>query len=124
MNDKVKMGLRILLGVMMMIFGADKFGHFMPIPPPEGDFATVMNSLYESGFMTMIGILEIVFGLLLVVGKYVPLSLTIITAIMFNAAVLHGLYDPENIVGALVFLALSLVLVYLNKDRFGDLLKA
>lgn len=124
MNDKVKMGLRILLGVMMIVFGANKFGHFMPMPPPEGDWAVLMGALASSGFLSLIGVLEIVFGLLLVVGKYVPLALTIITAIMFNAAVLHGLLDPANIAGAAVFLVISLVLVYLHKDRFRDLLSA
>jgi len=124
MNDKVKMGLRVLLGVAMIVFGANKFGHFMPMPPPEGEWAVLMGSFVSSGFLKLIAVLEIVFGLLLVLGKYVPLALTIIAAIMFNAAVLHGLYDPANIAGALVFLILSLVLVYMNKDRFSDLLSA
>lgn len=124
MNDKVKMGLRILLGVMMIVFGANKFGHFMPMPPPEGDWAVLMGSLGKSGFLSLIGVLEIVFGLLLVVGKYVPLALTIITAIMFNAAVLHGLYDPANIAGSIVFLVISLILIYLNKEKFTSLLSA
>jgi len=124
MNDKVKMGLRILLGVAMIVFGANKFGHFMPMPAPEGDWAVLMGALASSGFLKLIGVLEIVFGLLLVFGKYVPLSLAVIVAIMFNAAVLHGLLDPANITGALVFLILGLVLVYMNKERFSDLLSA
>ena len=72
--------------------------------------------------MTLIAELEIVCGLLLLVGKYVPLALTIIVVILFNAAVLHGLYDPANITGALVFLIISLVLIYANKERFSSLL--
>lgn len=118
------MGLRILLGVMMIVFGANKFGHFMPMPPAEGDWAVLMGSLAESKFLALIGVLEIVFGLLLVLGKYVPLALTIIGAIMFNAVVLHGLYDPANIAGALVFLVITLVLIYAYGDRFKDLLSA
>ena len=124
MNDKVKMGLRILLGVMMIVFGANKFGNFMPMPAPAGEWGVLMGSLTSSGFMTLIGILEIVGGLLLVVGKYVPLALTVVAAILFNAAVLHGLYDPANITGAIVFLIITLVLIYFNKERFRELLSS
>ena len=96
----------------------------MPFPPIEGDGGELMRIYATSGFMTIIGVLEIVTGLGLVLGKYVPLSLTILTAIMFNAFIFHALHDIGGIGGAVLGLALSLGLVYLNKERFSDLLSA
>lgn len=122
MNDKVLLGLRVLLGLFMLIFGLNKFLNFIPMPPIEGDGGTLMGIYFTSGFLNIIGILEIVFGLALLLGKYVPLALTILTAIMFNALLFHILHDPAGAGGAGVALVLCLALVYGYKDRFKSLL--
>ena len=124
MNPKVVMGVRIFFGVFCLIFGLNKFLHFIPVPPMAGDGGTLMGIFMSSGFMTIIAILEILGGLALLANKYVPLALTIMIAIMFNAATIHGLFDPAGIVGSLLGLAMGLFLVYANKSRFSDLLRA
>jgi len=124
MNDKVVMGIRILFGLFCLIFGLNKFLNFMPFPPIPGDGGTLMGIYFTSGFLKLIGILEIVFGLCLLINKYVPLALTVLIAIMFNAAVFHALHDMANIGGAVLGLILGLVLVYANKERFSGLLSA
>ena len=124
MNAKVAMGIRILFGVFCLIFGLNKFFGFMPFPEIPGDGGTLMGIYATSGFMKIIGVLEILGGLALLLNKYVPLALTILVAIMFNAAVFHGLHDVKNISGAIIGLVLGLILVYVNKDRFSELLSA
>lgn len=127
MNKTVTLVIRILVGLAMVIFGANKLFHFMPEPEPAAGgekMRQLTGLLMESPFMMIIGILEIVGGIALLVGKYVPLALTFLIAIMLNAAMLHGFYDPANIAGSLVFMALCLVLVYAYKDRFKSLLSA
>lgn len=124
MNDKVAMGIRILFGLMCLIFGLNKFIGFMPFPPIPGDGGTLMGIYATSGFMKIIGVLEILGGIALLVNKFVPLWVTILVAIMFNAFLFHVLHDMANIAGAVVGLILSLLLVYINKDRFADLLSA
>ena len=82
MNEKVLMGVRILLGLLMLIFGINKFVGFLPMPPLDGDAATLMGIYAGSGFFTLIGVLEIVFGLqhYYLANKYVPLALTVLTS--------------------------------------------
>jgi len=79
------MGLKILFGVFCLVFGINKFAGFLPMPDIPGDGGKLMTIYGTSGFMTIIGILEILGGLALISGKFVPLALTILTAIMFNA---------------------------------------
>ena len=124
MNEKLVMGLRILFGVFCLIFGLNKFLNFIPFPPIEGDGATLMTIYATSGFFKIIGILEIVFGLALIVGKYVPISLTFLIAIMFNALIFHALHDMGGIGGAVLGMILGCVLAYAYKDKFKDLLSA
>jgi len=124
MNPKITMGLRILFGLFLLIFGINKFAGFMEFPPIPGDGGTLMGIYFTSGFMKIIGVLEILAGLALLVGKYVPLALTFAIAIMFNAVIFHALHDMANIVGALVGMVLGLILFYAYRDRFTSLLSA
>jgi uncharacterized membrane protein YphA (DoxX/SURF4 family) len=123
MNQKATMIIRILVGLMMVIFGANKFLNFMPQPTevPE-QMGVLMGLLMSSPFMSIEGVLEVLGGLGLLLNKFVPLSLTVLIAILLNAALFHLFFDPANVIGAAVFLVLSLVLVYGHKDRFSNLL--
>ncbi len=124
MNPKITMVTRILFGIFVLIFGLNKFLHFIPFPPIPGDGGTLMGIYATSGFLKIIGVLEILGGLALIAGKFVPLSLVFMIAIMFNAAIFHLLHDPPNVVGALIGLGLGLVLAYAYRDRFKGILSA
>ena len=124
MNPKVTMGLRILFGLFCVVFGLNKFIGFMPFPEIPGDGGTLMGIYATSGFLKIIGILEILGGLALLLNKFVPLTLTFLVAIMFNAFLFHALHDIANIGGAVLGMILGLLLVYANKNRFNELLSA
>ena len=124
MNSKVIMGVRILLGVFCIIFGLNKFIGFLPMPEIAGDGGTLMGIYVTSGFMTIIAVLELLGGIALVANKFVPLALTVLTAIMFNAFLFHLLHDMGGIGGAVLGLLLCLILVYANRDRFSQVLAA
>ena len=122
MNPKLSMALRVLLGLFFLIFGVNKFLNFLPPFPSEGMFGELMGIFVHTGFLKLIAVLEILIGLALLTGKFVPLALIFAVAIMFNAAVFHLLLDPGNVGGALVGLILSLVNIYANKPRFLSIL--
>ena len=77
MNSKVEMGLRLLFALSLIVFGLNKFFHFIPTPPIEGTGGDLIKIYAESGFMKLIGGLELLGGISLLVNKFVPLSLTI-----------------------------------------------
>ncbi len=116
--------LRLLLGLFMLIIGINKFLVFIEIPNPPGDGGELMQIYIKSGFLRLIGVLEAVGGIALLANRFVPLALTFITAIMFNATVFHGLHDLAGIGPAAFCLLVSLVLVYAYRARFGNLLSA
>ncbi|MEL6195291.1 MAG: DoxX family membrane protein [Bacteroidota bacterium] len=115
---------RVLLGLFMLIIGLNKFLVFIEIPNPPGDGGELMQVYISSGFLKLIGLLQMVSGVALLANKFVPLALTLITAVMFNATVFHILHDPMGVGGAAVCLLLSLVLIYDQRERFSSLLSA
>jgi len=121
MNSKVTMALRIILGLVLIIFGANKFGHFMPSPELTGDAATFMGALFGAGYFTILGVLEIVIGLLLILNKWVPFALVLLAPLVVNFLIFHLKYNMEGIGPAAIVSLLTIVLLYANKDKFKTL---
>lgn len=124
MSAKVEMLIRILFALSLLVFGLNKFLYFIPAVLMEGSAGELMNLYVNSGFMKMIGGLEFIAGISLLANKFVPLSLIIMAAIIFNALVFHILHDPAGLGPAIAAVIIVLVNVYFNKSRFTDVLRA
>jgi len=124
MNPKLNMAIRILLGLFMLIFGLNKFIGFIPVPAISGDGATLLGIYKSSGFMSIIGVLEIIAGFALIIGKFIPLATIITTAIMFNAFVFHALHDMGGIGGSALGMILSLLVVLGYRKQFTQIFTA
>ena len=115
---------RVLLGLIFVVFGSNAFLHFIPMPPlPQslaGDYTRVFIA---SGYVYVIGALQVAGGLLLIIGRFVPLGLTILGAIIFNILVFHALMAPEGFPVALVVAALELFLIWRYRAAFTGLLQ-
>jgi putative oxidoreductase len=115
---------RILLGLMFVVFGSNAFVHFLPMPElPHnlaGDFTRVFIA---SGYANVVGGLQVIGGLLLLIGRFVPLGLTILGAIIVNILVFHALMAPEGFPPGLVVAVLELFLVWRYREAFLPLLK-
>src|SRR4029077_15962643 len=115
---------RVLLGLGFVVFGSNAFLHFIPMPPiPQtlaGDFTRVFIS---SGWASVIGALQLIGGLLLLIGRFVPLALTILAAIIFNILVFHALMAPEGFPPAIVVTILELFLLWQYRSSFAGILQ-
>jgi len=60
---------------------------------------------------------------LLLIGRFVPLGLTILAAIIVNILVFHALMAPEGFPMALVVTALELFLVWQYRAAFAGLFR-
>ncbi|MCR9253475.1 MAG: DoxX family protein [bacterium] len=121
MKKRILKILQIVLGLFIATIGLNKFLVFTEIPNPPGDGGTLMKIYISSGFLKLIGVLELLAGIALATNKFTPLALVFITAIMFNATVFHGLHDLGGIGPAVVSLFLTLILVYINRLKFTNL---
>ena len=112
-NPSVKIATiitRLLLGLMFVVFGSNAFLHFIPMPPMSGLAGQFIGSLYNTGYLQVIAALEVLGGLFLLVGRFVPLGLTLLGPIIVNIALYHLFMDRSGIATALV---VSLVFAFL-----------
>ena len=121
MNSKVFMILRILLGVFVLVFGFNKFFHFIPMEAPTGDASAYFGALTSSKTMTLVGVVEIIAGLALILNKYGALLTLILMSISVNAVLFHAVLDPGGIGGAAVLLILNIAVLYGYKDKYSAL---
>jgi putative oxidoreductase len=122
MNSKLTMVLRLLLGLILLVFGANKFFQFMPMPPMEDPPADFMGALGNTGYMfPLIALTEIVAGILLLFNKWKGLALIFASILSVNIILFHLALNPSGIgLGALVAI-LTIVLVYANWKKFKTL---
>lgn len=112
---------RVLLGLIFLVFGSNAFLHFLPMPPlPQGVTGEYLHAFFATGYVYAIGALQVISGLLLLIGRFVPLGLTILGAIVVNIWLFHILMAPEpaGMLPAIVVTILELFLVWRYRDAF------
>ena len=102
---------RILLGLVFLVFGSNNFFHFMPNQPIPGDAGVLADVLFRHGWFTFHGVLEVVAGVLLLVGRYVPVALVLLGPILVNILMFH-LTLVQGILPGLICTVLELFLIY------------
>jgi uncharacterized membrane protein YphA (DoxX/SURF4 family) len=115
---------RVFLGLIFVFFGSNAFLHFLPMPPlPQGVTGEYLHAFFASGYVYVIGCLQVLAGLLLLVGRFVPLGLTLLGAIIFNIWAFHLLMAPEGLPPAIVVTILELFLVWRYRDAFVSIVR-
>jgi putative oxidoreductase len=110
---------RVLLGLVFLVFGSNAFLHFIPMgEPPKGLAGEYFHAFAESGQVYVIGALQFISGALLLIGKFVPLGLTILGAIIVNIWLFHLFLAPANFQPAFLVTILELFLVWRYRDAF------
>ena len=121
--SKLPMIARILLGLVFTVFGANKFLHFIPNPPMEGAAGDFMGGMVKSGFfIPLLAAVELVGGLLLLVGRYVPLGLTLLAGPVVGILAFHVTLAMAGLPVALVVLLLEVYLAYAYRGAFSGVL--
>lgn len=113
MNSPFTKLMRILLGAILVIFGLNKFIHFIPAPELPENAADFINSLVSTGYiLQVVGVVEIVIGIFLLLNKWVAFSLIVLVPISVNILLFHLFLDIPGISGALLVAVINGVLMY------------
>lgn len=115
---KAEMIVRILLGLLMIIFGPNKFFNFIVMEPSSIEVGNTMNVFVGMGILTIVGVIEVIGGALLLANKQTGVALFFLAPIAFCAFLFHLILDPEGITGAAFFLLATAFLMFARKDKF------
>lgn len=113
---------RVLLGLIFTVFGLNGFLQFIPAGPlPSGVASQFIGSLMQSHYVFIVSTLQLAGGALLLVNRYVPLSLTILGPVIVNILLFHMLMAPSGLPVAIVVVALWGILMFRHRQYFASL---
>ncbi len=118
----VNTAARYILGLAMLVFGANKFLHFMPNPELPEAAGAFLGALDGSGYIfPILGVVYLIAGLCLVLNKAVPFALVVLVPVSINIVAFHLVYAPEGILFAAIVAVLNVLLIYANWSRLKSL---
>lgn len=115
---------RYLLGLIFLIFGANGFLHFIPMPPPPGLAGQYMGALFLSHFLIVVFLLELIPAVLLLAGRYVPLALVLLGPVIVNIFLFHAFFAPSGLPLALIVVVLWLLVFAWHRSAFSGIFQA
>jgi len=117
--------VRVLLGLMFLVFGLNGFLNFMPAPkdlPP--DVITVSTGLMKGGYLSVVAATEVIVALLLLTNRFVPLALALLAPIVVGIITFHVAIAPQTIGPGIVVLVMELYLAWAYRGAFFPMLRA
>ena len=122
MNSKLILVLRILLALILIVFGVNKFFGFMPKPKMPELAGNFMSAMMATGYLfKLVGATEVFVGLLLLFNKWIPLALVIIAPVAVNMIFFHLFLNPAGIGPAAVVTIIVIILMYNNWNKYKAL---
>ena len=116
---------RYLLGLTFTVFGLNGFLNFIHQPPPTNPLAIqFFVAVSASHFAAFFFALQVLGGLLLLSGYFVPLALTLLAAELYNILAFHLTLAPASIPGALVACALWVLVFLQYRQSFKGIFSA
>jgi len=117
-----KVILRSLLGLTFLVFGLNKFLHFIPNPPEPPAAMDFFVALFKTGyFLSLLASFEVISGVLLLIGMMVPFALVLLAPIIVNIFFFHLFLAPAGLPIAAFVVVLEIALAWMHRDAFAPL---
>lgn len=125
MKNKILFVVCLLFGLMFINSGLNKFLNYMPMPKdmPQS-LLTVMGAFMTiKWLMPLVGIAEIIGGILFIPNRYRALGAIIIFPVMIGIVLTHIMYAPSGLPMALVLLAINLWVIIENRAKYLPMIR-
>jgi len=125
MKSKVTFVICLLFGLMFINAGLNKFLNYMPVPKdmPE-NLMKVFGAFMTIGWlMPLVGIAEIIGGILFIIPKTRALGALVIFPVMIGILLTNIITAPSGLPIALVLLAIEIWIIIGNRNRYLVMIK-
>jgi putative oxidoreductase len=101
---------RILLGLMFVIFGL------------TGTAGQFVGAIASTHYFHVVALVQLVGGLLLLSGQFIPLALTLLGPVIFNILLFHVTMQPSGLPPGLLAFLLWLIVFFGVRHAFAGIL--
>jgi putative oxidoreductase len=106
-----------LLALVYLVFGANYFLKFLDMPPMTGDAGTFMGVIYSTKFLAFVKVLEILFGIMLLIPGTKRLALLLIAPISVSILLFELFIAHQPGIG-IVLVLLNAFAIYQNRRSY------
>ncbi|WP_350284758.1 DoxX family membrane protein [uncultured Croceitalea sp.] len=119
MKNKILFVISLLFGLMMLNSGISKFTNHMPaIEMPEAA-TNLIGAMIASGWLfALVGIVEIIGGLLIAIPKYRAFGAIVILPITIGIFLFNIFLAPANTIISIVLLLINLWVLWENRSKY------
>lgn len=122
---KVNLVLQILLAFLLLFSGLNKFFGFLPMQPMPGSAGEFATALAATGYMMkMVAVVEVLVGTLLLLNKFVALSLIMLVPITVNIVAFHLFLDLQGIWGGAFVALVNVYLLIVYRAAYKGMFKS
>ena len=109
---------KVVLSLAFLVFGANGFLHFLPMPPTNPKAEAFLGLLGSTGYLHVVKALELIGGALILGGRLAPLGLILLGPILVNIALYDLFFDPKGLPVVLVLGGLAVFVGVRHKEHF------
>lgn len=123
--QKATLIVRLLLGALFVFSSVSFFLNACATPELSEPMQALMTGMLATKYMLpLVKALELICGIALIVGRFVPLATVILFPITVNIVLIHLFIEPNGIPMALAILVANLFLAYAHKESYKALLES
>ena len=125
MKQKIIFVLSLLLGLMFINAGLNKFLNYMPVPEnlPE-EMQKTADAFNQIGWiMPLVGFAELLGGILFIFPKTRALGALVLFPVMIGILFTNGMSMPSGLPIALLLFAVILWVIYENRRKYLPIIK-
>jgi putative oxidoreductase len=116
---------RVLLGLIFVFFGSNHLHAFLPSGPPQtGPGGEFTHALTVTHYLFIVGLCEVIPGLLLLINRFVPLALLILGPVIVNILLSGFLMAPLGLPAGIVVAVLWAVVFWQVRGAFAVVFRA
>jgi uncharacterized membrane protein YphA (DoxX/SURF4 family) len=113
---------RILLGLAFGMLPLMAVFHHGPLPPMPDGAAAYVGALAKTGYMMpLVWGTEILSGILILVGLFVPFALVLLAPVLVNIFLFHVFLESQGLGMAIILCLLAVVLAWQYRNAFAPL---
>ena len=124
MKSKILFILCLLFGLMMINSGLSKFTNHMPtMDMPEAATKLIAAMIESKWLFALVGIVEMVGGLLIIIPKTRALGAAIILPVMVGIILFNAVLAPSNLIITLIMGIILAWVIWENRTKYAHLIE-
>ncbi|OYQ37230.1 DoxX family protein [Flavobacterium cyanobacteriorum] len=124
MKKKILFVVSLIFGLMFINAGLNKFFNYMPMPDdmPESMLKLMDAFMQITWLMPLVGIVEIVGGVLFITNRYRALGAVIILPVMIGILLTNIFSEPSGLPISGTLFIINIWAMYENREKYRPLL--